>query len=72
MSGEAKLGALLNVAVTGPYGHAGGYNNLHDVIRHHLNPRAAIEGYDLNQLERLQASGDSKLTNINLGADEVD
>ncbi len=84
--------SLLNVAVTGPYGHAGGYTELQDVIRHHLNPREAIENYDLSQLppgvqtdnfyantlaaveqlEALQASGDTLLTANTLGDTEVD
>ncbi|MCR9258171.1 MAG: hypothetical protein NXH95_00475 [Pseudomonadaceae bacterium] len=84
--------SLLNVAVTGPYGHAGGYNSISDVIRHHLNPRRAIENYDttqlevgvqndnfmtntlaaIDQLERLQASGESKLADIELTDEEVD
>ncbi len=84
--------SLLNVAVTGPYGHAGGYNSLNDVIRHHANPRSSIENYDSNQLEagvqsdnfrsntlaaveqleRLQASNESKLVNIELTDEEVD
>jgi cytochrome c peroxidase len=84
--------SLLNVAVTGPYGHAGGYNSLRDVITHHLNPRGAIENYDTNQLEagvqrdnflintlaavdqleRLQASGESKLNELQLTDEEVD
>ena len=84
--------SLLNVAVTGPYGHAGGYNSLRDVIAHHLNPRGAIENYDTNQLEagvqrdnflintlaaidqleRLQARGESKLVELQLTDEEVD
>ncbi|MCP5326187.1 MAG: cytochrome-c peroxidase [Oceanospirillaceae bacterium] len=36
---------LLNIEVTGPYGHAGAYNNLQDVIRHHLNPQNAIDDF---------------------------
>jgi len=30
--------SLRNVEVTGPYGHNGAYNNLADIIKHHLNP----------------------------------
>lgn len=37
---------LLNVSVTGPYLHSGAYDSLADVVRHHLDPRAAIESYD--------------------------
>lgn len=84
--------SLLNVAVTGPYGHAGGYTELEDAVRHHSNPRSAIENYDLSQLppgmqtdnfyantlsavqqlEGLQATGDSLLTANTLTDTEVD
>ena len=37
---------LRNVALTGPWGHSGAYNSLEAVIRHHLNPEAAMEQYD--------------------------
>jgi cytochrome c peroxidase len=43
--------SLLNVAVTGPYGHAGAYTSLEAVIRHHLSPHEAIQQYDFSQLE---------------------
>ncbi len=41
---------LLNVAKTGPWGHAGAYTSLEAVVRHHLNPQQAFDNYDLNQL----------------------
>jgi cytochrome c peroxidase len=37
---------LSNVSVTGPYLHSGAYDNLADVVRHHLDPQAAIERFD--------------------------
>lgn len=37
---------LLNVEVTGPYGHTGAYSTLEEIIKHHLGPRATLEGYD--------------------------
>ncbi|MFK7978046.1 MAG: cytochrome-c peroxidase [Halioglobus sp.] len=37
---------LLNVAVTGPWTHAGAYNDLYAMIEHHVNPAEAIENYD--------------------------
>lgn len=43
--------SLINVEVYGPWGHAGGYTDLHNVVRHHSNPQAAIDNYDLTQLE---------------------
>ena len=41
--------SLRNVALTGPWGHDGAYNNLRDVVLHHLDPVAALESYDQNQ-----------------------
>jgi cytochrome c peroxidase len=37
---------LRNVELTGPFGHSGAYNTLEEVIRHHLDPVAALYGYD--------------------------
>lgn len=42
---------LLNVEVTGPYGHDGAYATLEGIVRHHLNPDAAIKNYDYTQLD---------------------
>lgn len=39
--------SLRNVAKTGPYGHAGAYTRLEDVVRHHLDPVAALQAYDI-------------------------
>lgn len=36
---------LLNVAETQPFGHAGAYDTLEGVIRHHLDPRNTIADY---------------------------
>lgn len=38
--------SLRNVALTGPWGHAGAYQSLEAVIRHHLDPLAMLENYD--------------------------
>ncbi len=43
--------SLLNVEVTGPWGHAGGYTSLEAVVRHHLNPAQALDNYDYSQLD---------------------
>ena len=37
--------SLRNVALTGPWGHAGSYASLEDVVRHHLDPVAALARY---------------------------
>jgi len=41
--------SLRNVALTGPWGHAGAYDSLEAVIRHHLDATAALEQYDSRQ-----------------------
>lgn len=38
--------SLLNVEVTGPYGHTGAYADLKAIIRHMINPAQALQGYD--------------------------
>lgn len=43
--------SLLNVAVTGPWSHAGAYTSLDAMIRHHLNPALAIQNYDYEQID---------------------
>ena len=40
---------LRNVALTAPYGHDGAYDTLEAVVRHHLDPAAALEAYDTTQ-----------------------
>ncbi|MBW2212522.1 MAG: hypothetical protein JRG67_16065, partial [Deltaproteobacteria bacterium] len=37
---------LTNVSATGPYLHSGAYDNLADVVRHHLDPQAALDRFD--------------------------
>jgi cytochrome c peroxidase len=41
--------SLRNVALTAPYGHAGAYAKLEAVVRHHLDPVAALWAYDPSQ-----------------------
>lgn len=40
-----------NVLLTGPWGHAGAYDNLKDLINHHLDPYTATENYDRTQVK---------------------
>ncbi|MEM7320111.1 MAG: cytochrome c peroxidase [Pseudomonadota bacterium] len=52
---------LRNVALTAPYGHNGSYPTLEGIIRHHLNPRRALDIWQpdlaaLPQAAWLQAS----------------
>ncbi|MBT6275589.1 MAG: cytochrome-c peroxidase [Chromatiales bacterium] len=50
---------LLNINVTGPYGHSGAYETLEEVVRHHLDPVDAISRFDfsLGGLSQFRASG---------------
>jgi len=41
--------SLHNVALTAPYGHDGAYATLDAVVRHHLDPVAALQAYDISQ-----------------------
>ncbi|MGB0847016.1 MAG: cytochrome-c peroxidase [Thiolinea sp.] len=43
---------LLNVEMTGPWGHSGAYSSLEGVIRHHLDAEAALANYDFSQLSQ--------------------
>jgi len=38
--------SLRNVQLTAPYGHNGAYNALDDMIKHHLNPLAALASWE--------------------------
>jgi cytochrome c peroxidase len=40
---------LRNVALTGPWGHAGAYDSLEAVVRHHLDPVQSCQNYDPTQ-----------------------
>ena len=39
--------SLRNVALTGPYGHAGAHRDLRDFVQAHLDPVPALRSYDL-------------------------
>ncbi|MCO6451490.1 MAG: VCBS repeat-containing protein [Caldilineales bacterium] len=41
---------LRNVTLTGPWLHDGAYADMESVIRHHLDPAAALRGFDLQEL----------------------
>lgn len=43
---------LLNVEMTGPWGHSGAYTSLAGVIRHHLDPATALASFDYGQLNQ--------------------
>ena len=56
--------SLRNVALTGPWGHAGAYATLEAALRHHLDPVAALDRYDPSEAVLpaattvIQANGD--------------
>lgn len=55
---------LRNVAITGPWMHNGAYASLEEAIRHHLDPKTALERYDIDQLSeelRTTYKGDSSV-----------
>jgi cytochrome c peroxidase len=43
--------SLLNVEVTGPWGHAGAYTSLEQIVRHYRDPADALHDYDYSQLD---------------------
>ncbi len=59
--------SLRNVELTGPWGHSGAYDSLEAVVRHHLDPVAALVRYTLpktllpalDRVVELQAEGDA-------------
>ena len=59
--------SLRNVALTGPWSHAGAYESLESVIRHHLNPIASLNRYDTSQVDRLLPSLDKVLDSTGRG-----
>ncbi len=44
-----RVPSLRNVAVTGPWGHDGAYNDLESAVRHLLDPLSQLELYDPDQ-----------------------
>ena len=48
---------LLNVEVTGPYGHSGAFNSLPDIIKHHMEPEASVIEFDYSLSQLPQFAG---------------
>ncbi len=46
---QFRTPSLRQVALTGPWGHDGAFNNLEAMIRHHLNPVQSLLDYDKSQ-----------------------
>ncbi|MCO1336860.1 hypothetical protein MO867_21260 [Microbulbifer sp. OS29] len=42
--------SLRNVELTAPYGHAGAYATLENIVRHYINPIGSLMNYDQNQV----------------------
>ena len=63
--------SLLNVEVTGPWGHTGAYATLGAVVSHMLNPKTAIENYDYSQLDPSIQSYDM-LTNTQFALNQLE
>ena len=53
--------SLRNVALTAPYGHSGAYATLEEVVRHHLDPRAALLSYDASKISLPALDGVAKV-----------
>ncbi|MBT8100863.1 MAG: VCBS repeat-containing protein [Gammaproteobacteria bacterium] len=51
--------SLLNVAVTGPWGHTGAYTSLLAVVRHHMDVETSVLGFDYS-LQQLPQFIDAK------------
>ncbi len=43
--------SLINVTVTGPWGHDGAYSSLEAMVRHNLNPAQAIQAYAWDEID---------------------
>lgn len=43
-----RTATLLNVEVTGPYGHTGVFPTLEGIVRHHLNPEKSIAAFNFS------------------------
>ena len=65
-----RTSTLLNVEVTGPWGHAGGYTTLEGMVRHMLNPADSIANYDFSQLDSTVQATDMQ-TNTQYALDQL-
>ena len=44
-----------NVAISGPWMHDGAFTTLEATVRHHLDPTASLQNFDVSQLTELMA-----------------
>lgn len=56
-----RTATLMNVEVTGPYGHSGVFPTLEDVIKHHLDPERSANGFSYSTIST--AGGPIDITN---------
>jgi cytochrome c peroxidase len=68
---QFRTPTLLNVEVTGPWGHAGGFTSLEATVRHMFNPAKEISNYDFSQLNPTLQAVDM-LTNTQFALDQLE
>ncbi len=68
---QFRTPTLLNVEVTGPWGHAGAYTSLEATVRHMFNPAKEISNYDFSQLNPTLQAADM-LTNTQFALDQLE
>lgn len=61
-----RTSSLLNVEVTGPYGHSGFYATLEEVVRHHFSPAEAITRCDFDALDPMIPRKDAERNTRNV------
>ena len=54
---------LLNVTVTGPWGHSGAYETLEGIVRHHLNVEQTVVAFDYSKLSQAGIQTEHAVTN---------
>jgi cytochrome c peroxidase len=59
-----RTSSLLNVEVTGPWGHDGAYTALDKIVRHMLRPRSMALAYDPAQLRQARVQTDETAHNL--------
>lgn len=68
---QFRTPTLLNVEVTGPWGHAGGFTSLEATVRHMFNPASEMANYDFSQLNPTLQAADM-LTNTQFALDQLE
>lgn len=65
-----RVPTLRNVALTAPYGHAGAFDTLEAMVRHHLDTIASLQSYDPGQAV-LPSRGDLDALDLVIMNDEL-